>query len=280
MPQTMTPNLTARKNQLSQPGAWVWLLTMTLPDGATTLRFAANTEDVVYGGNTYTAFNFSIDSFGCNTDGEIPELTMVVTNIGYAVQDYMRSNNGLIGSVVSFVCVDTDLLSEDYSEDLTSLTVTGAQNTWPDIELSLSVPAAVRYRVPENRYNPHSCWHKFRTSRCGYDGSAISAITKTSGAVVSIDMAAAHGFTTGESVEIEYSGITGLDGVYTITVVDTDTFTLDGTDGADYSGTYTSGGLAGYATCDRIPAACITRGRFPGNYGGPLSLRREGVRYA
>jgi len=279
MPLTMTPNLTARKNRLSQPGAWIWLLTMALPDG-TTLRFAANTEDVVYGGDTYTAFNFSIDSFGCNTDGEIPELTMVVTNIGYAIQDYVRSNNGLIGSVVSFVCINTDLLSEDYSEDVTSLTVTGVQNTWPDIQMSLSVPAAVRYRVPENRYNPHSCWHQFRSARCGYVGSAISTITLTSGSVVSVTMTAAHGFSTGASILLETTGITGLDGDYTITVVDTTTFTLDGTDGADYSGTYTSGGLAGYATCDRIPTACLDRGRLPGNYGGPLSLRREGVRYA
>jgi len=64
----------------------------------------------------------------------------------------------------------------------------------------------VRYRVPEDRFNPHSCRHKFKGYRCGYAG----ALT----------------------------------------------------------------------TCDRNPDDCVARSMFPGNYGGPLSLRREAVRYA
>lgn len=279
MPKTMTPNLTAIKNQLSQPGAWVWLLTIELPNSGGTLRYVSNTEDVSYDGDTYTSFNFAIDSFSCNTDGEIPELTMSVTNVGYVLQDYLRTS-GLIGGTVSFVLVNTDYLAEDYSEDLVSLTITGVENTWPDIHLSLSVPSAIRQRVPESRYNPHSCWYRFRTGRCGYVGADISAISLPSGTPVSIDMAAAHGFTTGDEILLETTGITDLDGIYTVTVVDTDTFTLDGTDGDDYTGSYSSGGLAGYAYCNRIPEDCDKRGRFPDYYGGPLSLRRNSVRYA
>ncbi len=280
MPKTMTSNLTALKNQLSQPGAWVWLLTLAAPDSGPVLRFASNTEDVTYDGNSYAAFNFSIDSFSINTDGELPEITMVVTNVGYSLQSYMRTYAGLIGWTVSWVQVNTDYLAEDYSEDLTSLAITGTENSWPNVQFTLGVNPALRYRVPEDRFNPHACPHRFRTARCGYVGSAISAITLPSGSPVSIDMAAAHGFATGDQIEIETSGITDLDGIYTITVVDADTFTLDGTDGDDYSGSYSSGGLAGFAYCQRIPDDCLDRGRFPGNYGGPLSLRREAVRYA
>jgi phage-related protein len=205
MPE-MPANLTALKNQLSQPGAWVWLLTIVLPDSGGTLRYAANTEDVVYGGNTYSAFNFSIGSFNCDSGGEIPEFSMSVTNVGYVLQDYMRTYNGLMGGTISFVQVNTTYLSEDYSEDVVTLTIVGTDNQWPDVQFTLGVPSAVRYRVPEDRFNPHSCRHKFKCTRCGYTGVLT--------------------------------------------------------------------------TCNRNPDDCSTRGRFPANYGGPLSLRREAVRYA
>ncbi|HNY81090.1 MAG TPA: hypothetical protein PLX34_22285 [Sedimentisphaerales bacterium] len=204
MPE-MSANLTALKNQLSQPGAWVWLLTVTLPGGPT-LRYAANTEDVSYGGQTYTAFNFSIGGFTCDSEGEIPELTMTVTNVGYALQEHMRTYDGMIGGTISFVQVNTEYLAEDYSEDVVSFAIVGTGNRWPDVSFTLGVPSAARYRVPEDRFNPHSCRHKFKCTRCGYTGPLT--------------------------------------------------------------------------TCNRNPDDCAARSMFPGNYGGPLSLRREAVRYA
>lgn len=280
MPKTMPASVTALKNQLSQGGAWVWLMTVTLPDSGGSLYYVNNTVDVVYDGQTYTAFNFRVSDFSWNTDGELPELTLRFANVGYVLQDYMRDYNGLIGGVLSFLYVNTDLLAVDYSEDEIAMTIVGAETLWPDVQITIGVPSCFRYRVPEDRLNPHACRHRFRATRCGYVGSAISAITLPSASVVVVDMAAAHGLATGAEVEIETSGITDLDGIYTITVTDSDSFTLDDTDGDDYSGSYTSGGLAGYAYCQRIPAECLERGQFPGNYGGPLCLRQEAVRYA
>jgi len=95
---TMPSDITLLKSELSQPGAWVWLMTVVLPNGGPTLRFASNTEDVTYGGRTYSAFNFAIDAFQWNCDGEIPELTMVVTNVAFQIQDYMRDYDGVIGA--------------------------------------------------------------------------------------------------------------------------------------------------------------------------------------
>ncbi|HSW44019.1 MAG TPA: hypothetical protein VLM89_00420, partial [Phycisphaerae bacterium] len=166
-----------------------------------------------------------------------------------------------------------------------TLTVVGAVSTWPDISLTLSVPPALRYRVPEDRLNPHVCRHAFRTpageyaTRCGYAGKTISGVTLTPGGAISVALTG-HGFATGDVVRL-YSivGISGLADDYTITKTSDNAFTLDGTDGSDYSGTFTSG-KAGYAQCRRIPEDCEARGMFPGNYSGPLSMRTEGVRYA
>lgn len=282
---TMPSNITAAKNSLSQEGAWVWLLTFALPNNGPVLRFCSNTENLTYGGHVYGAFNFSVGNFEWNCDGEIPELTMVATNVGFQIQEYVRDYYGLVGSEVSFVQVNTEYLAEDWDEDLTRLTVVGAISMWPDINLTLSVPAALRFRVPEDRLNPHVCRHAFRTrlgaytSRCGYAGKTVSWITLTPGGAVAVTVTA-HGFVNGDIIRLyDIVGISGLAGEYTITKTSDNAFTLDGTNGSDYSGTFTSG-KAGYARCRRIPEDCQKRGRFPGNYSGPLSMRTEGVRYA
>ena len=74
-----------------------------------------------------------------------------------------------------------------------------------------------------------------------YAGHAISAITKANPA--NITTSTTHGLTTGDTVYI--AGIGGMveitDGTYTVTVVDTTHFTLDGVDSTLYT-TYTSGG--------------------------------------
>ena len=203
MPISMPSNITSLKNELNQPGSWTWIVTLTTPDD-TVLRYAGNTENVTYGGNVYTALNFSIDRFSFNADGEIPEINASISNIGYALQEYIAA--GIIGGTISFLQVNTDYLSEDYSEDLLTFSITGVEVTWSVVIFTLSVPPEVRFRIPEDRYNPYTCRHRFKCSRCGYSG--------------------------------------------------------------------------GLTTCDRNPIDCYERGRFPGNYGGTLSMRREAVRYA
>lgn len=381
MPKEMPAPLTATKNQLSQSGAWVWLLTVTLPHGGPTLRYAANTEDVVYGGHTFAAFNFTIDSFSVNTDGELPELEMRVTNIGYAIQDCLRDYSGLIGGTVSYVQVNTDYLAEDYGNDAVTLRINGAVNTWPDIHLTLGVPSEIRARVPENRQAPHTCPHQFRDKRCAYAGQPIGVVTLSGESPVQIQVASGyttknitgiayyanvsflgftiyvenwvgynpiyvtipnHGYTTGETIDIQ--GVTGitpningphrirvvdantfqltdtdgakhtgawvsggtagkywgghglstgddvtvesiagitpsLNGHYKATVINPTTFTLDRTQSSSYSGTYASGGKAGFRYCCRNAQDCSARGLYPHRFGGPIALRRNAVRF-
>ena len=74
--------------------------------------------------------------------------------------------------------------------------------------------------------------------------------------------------------EITLAGIAGitpsLDGTYTVTYVDDDNYSLQGTDSSDYSGTYTSGGTSAYAGCNGLRKNCWQRknetmfGGFPG----------------
>ncbi len=121
------------------------------------------------------------------------------------------------------------------------------------------------------------------SSRCGYAGKTITAVTLSGTNPVQIT-ATAHGFVTGDLVRIYGIGgatpiVPALDADYTITRTDADQFTLDGTDSSDYTGTYTSGGKAGYAKCSRLLTQCRINGRSA-NYGGIAASRPDAIRLA
>lgn len=71
-----------------------------------------------------------------------------------------------------------------------------------------------------------------------YDAKSITAVTKANPASVT---SAGHGLSTGNNVLLKLQGMTQLDGYYgAVTVVDANTFTLDGVNSSSY-GTFTSG---------------------------------------
>ena len=79
----------------------------------------------------------------------------------------------------------------------------------------------------------------------------LAAITLTSAQVVEVETAAVHGLTTGDTVN--FAGIVGTTelntGLWTVTVVDTTNFTIDGTDGDDFTA-YVSDGTVQETTED------------------------------
>jgi hypothetical protein len=80
---------------------------------------------------------------------------------------------------------------------------------------------------------------------------ALAGITLTSAQVVEVETAAVHGLTTGDTVNFaDIVGTTELNtGLWTVTVVDTTNFTIDGTDGDDFTA-YVSDGTVQETTED------------------------------
>jgi phage-related protein len=285
MPRTMPAALTAEKNKLNQTGVWLWLIDLTTKDGSTTVRYVNNTENITYGGYTYTAFNFTIDPVETGTEGELAALTVTISDIGLALQDIIRANNGLRGASLTLTYVNSALLASDYSEDAVTFEVLHCQNLYWDVVLHLGVPSTLNGRVPPDRFLALQCRHPFRipsgeySLRCGYVGKSVT-VTKTAGQPVKLT-AAAHGFLTGDKVRVyDVTGLTpALNGDYTITKVDANNFTLDGTNGSNYSGT--AGGIpkAGYAVCNRNFTSCRNHARNT-SYGGTAASRGEALRLA
>jgi hypothetical protein len=282
---TLSNAILVEKNKLNQTGVWPWLLALT-PVGGATVRFTTNTEPIVYGGQTYNPLRFKIEPIERTTDGSLQVFKIIVTDVGRVLQGTLRAYNGLRRASVTLTQVNTNLLAEDFSEDSVTYQVGHCQNQYTDIILYCGVPGSIKVTVPEDMYFCLECRHDFRipsgeySSRCGYVGRTISAIGLPPLNPVIITVTA-HPYVTGDEVRIYGTGqIPGLAGDYTITKTGADTFTLNGTSGSDCSGSYTTGGKAGYAGCPRMLTRCRNNYGRNTSYGGIAATRSDTVRLA
>jgi len=137
----------------------------------------------------------------------------------------------------------------------------------------------LRAPFPPQRIMSLHCRWRFEQVECGYARKVIADISLPSANPVIITVTA-HGMLTDDSTRLEdCNGITGdLEGEYLITKLTADTFSLQGTDGDDYGGAYTSGGTSGYSGCNRTLEVCRERensdrfGGFPGIRNGTVRL--------
>ena len=269
------------KNRLATPSAWIILLEITLPD-STVLRFARNTEDITFSGDLYTAFPFEIDTVGQSSKGEIPTVRLRVSNVTQLIQPYLEDLDGGIGSVVKITVVNSDHLSENYTELEMTFDVIACNSTSQWVTFTLGAPNPLRQRFPLDQYIAMHCrWRFNRPSgnypECSYSGKNLSGITLSSGNPVSIN-SSGHGFSTNDLLSfLDVGGTTELNGnSYTITRTDDNNFTLNGTDGDDFTA-WTSGGTAGHSTCNRTFKRCKVIVNTI-RYGGFVGMRTGAVR--
>jgi lambda family phage minor tail protein L len=160
------------KNSIRQKDPWLILLEITLNDiPGTLLRLVKNTEDVVIGGETYTAFNFNLEMNKVSNSGELPSLKISVSNIERTLQGYLEDLDGMIGSSVKIIIVNEAEPNLDYAEleqswDVVQTTVN--QNT---VDFQLSLPNLLRVRYPLTRFIANHCSHIYKEIECGYIGS-------------------------------------------------------------------------------------------------------------
>ena len=112
--------LLLEKNRLATPNPWLILLDIRLPDN-TMLYVVRNTEDVVFQGRTYTAFPFEFEPTKETSKGEIPTVTLRVSNITQVFQAYLEAQDGGIGGMVTMRVVNAAYLAGLRAEDCLGL---------------------------------------------------------------------------------------------------------------------------------------------------------------
>lgn len=173
--RSLPSNIINEKNRLSTTSSFIWLTEITLLDDAgTVLKLAANQEDVIVGATTYTAFPFIFGPQKSNSDGQLTTVTLSVSNITREIQVYLDLLDGGIGSSVKMILVNTELLTEDYTELEMDFTITGTQSDENFAVFTLGSPNLLRQRFPLNRYLSDSCRWVFREIECGYSDALLT----------------------------------------------------------------------------------------------------------
>ena len=148
--------LVGEKNKLHSTSPWLLLLDITLTD-TTAIRLVRNTEDIVFNGNTYTAFPFDLSNVESNSDGQIPTVTLKVSNITRFLTPYLESLDGGLESTVKVTVVNAGLLSENYSELDMEFQVMGCEADAYWVTWNLGMANPINRRFPLYRFLANHC---------------------------------------------------------------------------------------------------------------------------
>jgi len=159
-------------------GAWLWLCQITVPT-QTIQRIARNTEDVVYGENTFDKFNFDVSEQIFSSDGSIPQVTLrVFQDVNRRMENIINATEGALGADIKLIRVNEKFLSTpvtaleiDY-ENLAS----ESDSEWVTFTLGLPNPLTQRY--PLENYSSSICPEAtptlFKGPACQYAGADTS----------------------------------------------------------------------------------------------------------
>jgi hypothetical protein len=272
-------------------GLECWLIAFYPTDSAVpVLAVTDHPGDIVYGGVTYTAYDCAIHPPGVATDAALPEAELTINDVLRALQPLLAANDWLRGYRVEAVPYNDREPTADYSGDVKILQAIKHRTEMPrGCTFTLGVPGKIIATVPPDTYGAFDCRLDFRLSAgvygslCGYAARRIVAVTIPGGPAygrLAVEVTS-HGFVTGDLVEL--SGAAGispsLDDVFVVEKFSDDVFKLNGTDGSDYTGSYTGGGLAGHWYCPQHRLGCLARQRLT-SFGGQPGMRPDGLRVA
>ena len=175
MAKTLPSSLIIEKNKLSQKSPWLILLEVVLvnpsnPEATETYRLVRNFEDITYNSDTYTAFAFDMEPTKYTSKGEIPIVSLRVSNVSQLLQAKVEEYDGAVGSLVTMTVVHTDNLTENFAdlELIFEIMDTITDVDW--ITFLLGAPNPLRSRFPLDRYVPTHCNWLFKSVECAYVG--------------------------------------------------------------------------------------------------------------
>lgn len=161
------------KNKLTSGVAFVVLAKLEILNTATqtfveTLYLANNTENVVFGGQTYIAFPFRIDLR--YEAGAVPEITMSATDFQSVLLGKLNTYAGATGSRVTITIVNTANLAQGAEvEEVFEVIGTSASEWVISIRLGAESPLARQF--PARTQMKDRCSWKYKSAECGYTGS-------------------------------------------------------------------------------------------------------------
>lgn len=165
------------KNKIAATGAWLILLDIVITD-LIELYLVLNTEDINWHDRQYIAFPFDISE--STEDGrEIPAVTLKISNVSQAIQQYLEQAGGGVGAQVTIRIVHSDHLEGSAEIEETFVCQScRADAQWVSFNLGPGDPASIRR--PERRFLKNFCPYSYKGLECG-STSPLDSCNKTLG---------------------------------------------------------------------------------------------------
>ena len=171
------PANVAKASDLASGDPWIWLYEIEVPTTpATRLRLAADTDSVTFGTDSegvdlvYSPFPITHNGMPETSEGDLPAVDLIVSNVSREVQALLEAYNGLVGQDVRIMLVNrANLLSgiPVLREDFQVLSVTSDASS---AVAKLGQTDLWNALFPSNRVTRDYCRFQYKGARCGYTG--------------------------------------------------------------------------------------------------------------
>jgi phage-related protein len=168
--KTLPAALLTAKNNIDEQNPWLVILDIDLKNG-TFLHLVNNNEDITFQSKLYTAIGFEIVPPKESTSGEIPSVTLNISNVTRAIQIYLEELSGAIGAEVTMSIINAGLLSEDYTELTMIFEVIATKCSAQFATFTLGAPNPLHNRFPVEQYIAAHCNWRFKSPECAYAGT-------------------------------------------------------------------------------------------------------------
>lgn len=155
-------------------GAWLWLVNIML-SGYSHIRYAKNTEDIVYAGRKYVKSNFKVGLAALAGEGSVPRTALVLAqDAAHTLEDMINDTQGAGGGIVKIIRVHEDFLDEFISELEQEVRILTANSDTNDVTFQLGIPNPLLKKIPLRRYSSKMCPSAkpslFKGPECQYVG--------------------------------------------------------------------------------------------------------------
>ena len=175
MPKTLTPEYNQNLTDPFAGGAWLWLAEVVVP-AQTTQRIACNTEDTVYGSDTFTKWAFDISDQVYSGDGSIPRVTLrIAQDSGRTFEQIVNDTLGCLDGTVKIIRANEKYLDTPVTALESLYDVLGAESDDEWVTLTLGIPNPLTADMPKRVYSASGCPFAvpalFKGPECGYAGA-------------------------------------------------------------------------------------------------------------
>lgn len=170
MALSLPASLIQAKNMLENDDPALVMLQISITGLGSDIYLVANDVNITWNGQTWTAFPFEIDNVGEPSRGELPSVSIRVSNVSRAVQGYVDQADGGVDSDITIFVIDAGDLSNTTPYLQMDFRVRGTSCDQEWVTFNLTSYDTWTRTFPKNRVLKNNCPFAFKGLHCGYTG--------------------------------------------------------------------------------------------------------------